>query len=103
MKLQQLRFFVAVADERGFSRAAEKLHIAQPSLSVQIKALESEIGARLFERDKHRVFLTQAGKRFQEHARAILARAETAKSEARSAAAGEVGTVELGYTASAMF
>jgi DNA-binding transcriptional LysR family regulator len=103
MKLQQLRFFVTVADELGFSRAAHKLHVAQPSLSVQIKMLEEEVGARLLERDKHHVFLTQAGKRFQQHARSILAMAETAKFEARCAAAGELGSIDLGYTASAMF
>jgi DNA-binding transcriptional LysR family regulator len=103
MKLQQLRFFVTVADELGFSKAAAKLHVAQPSLSVQIKALEEELGARLFERDKHHVFLTQAGKKFQQHARALLEMAETAKFEARSAAAGEMGTLDFGYTASAIF
>jgi len=103
MKLQQLRFFITVADELGFSKAAHRLHVAQPSLSVQIKALEEELGAQLFERDKHHVFLTQAGKVFQQHARAILAMAETAKFEARCAAAGEMGTIDLGYTASAMF
>ena len=103
MKLQQLRFFITVADELGFSKAAAKLHVAQPSLSVQIKALEDELGARLFERDKHHVFLTQAGKRFQQHARALLAMAETAKFEARCAAAGEMGTLDFGYTASAIF
>lgn len=103
MKLRQLQFFLTVADELGFGRAAEKLHVAQPSLSVQIKALEEEVGARLFERDRHHVHLTQAGKRFQEHARNIIALAETAKVEARCAEAGEVGSVALGYTASSMF
>jgi DNA-binding transcriptional LysR family regulator len=103
MKLQQLRFFITVADELGFSKAAAKLHVAQPSLSVQIKALEEEVGARLFERDKHHVFLTQAGKKFQQHARALLSLAETAKFEARCAAAGEMGTLDFGYTASAIF
>ena len=103
MKLQQLRFFITVADELGFSKAAAKLHVAQPSLSVQIKALEEEVGARLFERDKHHVFLTQAGKKFQQHARALLNLAETAKFEARCAAAGEMGTLDFGYTASAIF
>ena len=103
MKLQQLRFFITVAEELGFSKAAAKLHVAQPSLSVQIKALEEELGARLFERDKHHVFLTQAGKKFQQHARALLDMAETAKFEARSAAAGEMGTLDFGYTASAIF
>jgi DNA-binding transcriptional LysR family regulator len=103
MKFQQLRFFITVADELGFGKAAAKLHVAQPSLSVQIKALEEELQARLFERDKHHVFLTQAGKRFQHHARALLAMAETAKFEARCAAAGEMGTLDFGYTASAIF
>ncbi|MDB6047086.1 MAG: LysR family transcriptional regulator [Gammaproteobacteria bacterium] len=103
MKLRQLRFFITVADELGFSKAAAKLHVAQPSLSVQIKALEEEVGARLFERDKHHVFLTQAGKLFRQHAGAILAMAETAKIEARCAAAGELGTIDFGYTASSMF
>jgi DNA-binding transcriptional LysR family regulator len=103
MKLQQVRFFITVADELGFSKAAAKLHVAQPSLSVQIKALEEEVGARLFERDKHHVFLTQAGKKFLQHARALLSMAETAKFEARCAAAGEMGTLDFGYTASAIF
>ena len=103
MKLQHLRFFVTVADELGFSKAAHKLHVAQPSLSVQIKALEQELGTRLLERDKHHVLLTQAGKRFQLRARSILSMAETAKSEARAAAAGELGSIDFGYTASAMF
>ena len=92
-----------VADEGGFNRAAQRLHVAQPSLSVQIKALEDEVGAQLLERDKHHVFLTQAGKRFQQHARAILSLAETAKVEARCAEAGELGALNVGYSASAMF
>jgi len=92
-----------VADEGGFNRAAQRLHVAQPSLSVQIKALEDEVGARLFERDKRHVFLTQAGKRFQQHARSILSLAESAKIEARCAEAGELGALDVGYSASAMF
>ena len=103
MKLRQLQFFIAVAEELSFSRAAIKLHVAQPSLSTQIKVLEEEVGARLFERDKRHVFLTQAGKRFQQHARSILSLAETAKIEARCAEAGELGTLNVGYSASAMF
>src|ERR1700679_2371234 len=92
-----------VADEGGFNRAAQRLHVAQPSLSVQIRLLEEEVGARLFERDKHHVFLTQAGKQFQQHARSILSLAETAKVEARCAEAGGLATVNVGYSASGMF
>ena len=103
MKLRQLEYFVMVAEEGGFNRAAQRLHVAQPSLSVQIKSLEEEVGAQLLERDKHHVFLTQAGKRFLQHARSILSLAETAKVEARCAEAGELGELNVGYSASAMF
>lgn len=103
MKLRQLQFFTAVAEELSFSRAAIKLHVAQPSLSIQIKALEDEVGARLFERDKRHVALTPAGRRFQGRATTILALADGAKSEARSTDGGRVGTINLGYTALSMF
>ena len=103
VKLRQLEYFVMVAEEGGFNRAAQRLHVAQPSLSVQIKSLEEEVGAQLLERDKHHVFLTQAGKRFLQHARSILSLAETAKVEARCAEAGELGELNVGYSASAMF
>jgi DNA-binding transcriptional LysR family regulator len=103
VKLRQLEYFVMVADEGGFNRAAQRLHVAQPSLSVQIKSLEEEVGARLFERDKRHVYLTLAGRQFQQHARAILSLAETAKIEARCAEAGELGMLNVGYSASAMF
>ena len=103
MKMRQLEYFLTIADEGGFSRAAKRLHVAQPSLSVQIKTLEDEVGAKLFERNKRHVFLTQAGKQFQQHARAILSLADTAKIEARCAEAGELGKLDIGYSASAMF
>jgi DNA-binding transcriptional LysR family regulator len=103
MKLRQLHFFTAVAEELSFSRAAIKLHVAQPSLSIQIKALEEEVGARLFERDKRHVSLTPAGRRFQGRVTTILALAESAKSEARSAEGGRLGMINLGYTALSMF
>jgi DNA-binding transcriptional LysR family regulator len=103
MKLRQLQFFMGVAEELSFSRAATRLHIAQPSLSTQIKALEDEIGARLFERDKRHVSLTPAGRRFQSRVAALLALADSAKAEARSAERGQLGTIDLGYTALSMF
>lgn len=103
MKLRQLQFFSAVAEELSFSRAAMKLHVAQPSLSVQIKALEGEVGARLFERDKRQVSLTPAGRRFRVRVAELLALADTAKAEARSMEHGLQGTIDVGYTALSMF
>jgi DNA-binding transcriptional LysR family regulator len=103
MKLRQLQFFIAVAEELSFSRAALKLHVAQPSLSTQIKALEDEVGARLFERDKRHVSLTPAGRRFQSRVASVLSLADSAKAEARSTERGQLGTIDLGYTALSMF
>ena len=103
MKLRQLQFFIAVAEELSFSRAAIKLHVAQPSLSTQIKALEDEVGARLFERDKRHVSLTPAGRRFQNRVASVLSLADSAKAEARSTERGQLGTIDLGYTALSMF
>lgn len=103
MELRHIRYFLAVAEELNFTRAAARLHMAQPPLSTQIRLLEEELGARLFDRDKRRVFLTQAGRHLLEHARSILASVEAAKLEVRSAAIGEVGKLSLAYTASAMF
>ncbi|MGQ3055274.1 MAG: LysR family transcriptional regulator, partial [Roseateles sp.] len=102
MELRHLRYFVAVAEELNFTRAAQRLHIAQPPLSIQIQALEEELKVRLLERDKRRVFLTQAGRHFRERARVILRDVEAAKGEAQSAASGDVGSIALGYTASSM-
>jgi DNA-binding transcriptional LysR family regulator len=102
MKLRQLQFFMAVAEELSFSHAANKLHVAQPSLSIQIKALEDEVGSRLFERDKRHVALTPAGRRFRGRAAEILALSDSAKAEARSTDRG-LGTIDVGYTALSMF
>ncbi|WP_018151552.1 LysR substrate-binding domain-containing protein [Leeia oryzae] len=103
MELRHLRYFVAVAEELHFSRAAEKLHIGQPPLSQQIQALEQEIGTPLFERSKRHVALTPAGKHFLAQARQILANAESASQEARRIGLGEAGELRIGFTSSLPF
>jgi DNA-binding transcriptional LysR family regulator len=96
MELRHLRYFVAIAEERSFTRAAERLWIAQPGLSSQIRRLEAELGVRLFERHTRGVDLTDAGELLLERARATLAAADAALSTGRDLQAGLVGTVRLG-------
>jgi DNA-binding transcriptional LysR family regulator len=97
MELRHLRYFVAVADESNFTHAAVRLRVAQPALSRQIKDLESELQARLFERGRTGVQLTRAGKAFYQRARAILAQAAEASNEARTAAGTITGSLVLGF------
>jgi DNA-binding transcriptional LysR family regulator len=97
MELRHLRYFVAVAEELNFSRAAQRLHIAQPALSNQIKALETELGVLLLERTRRIVRLTEAGKTLLADARPLLADAQTAELHARGAQKGETGTIHIGY------
>ena len=97
MELRHLRYFVAVAEELNFSRAAQRLHIAQPALSNQIKALETELGVQLLERTRRVVRLTEAGKTLLSDARPLLADAQTAELHARGAQKGETGTIHIGY------
>ncbi|HWK49383.1 MAG TPA: LysR family transcriptional regulator, partial [Steroidobacter sp.] len=97
MELRQLRYFIAVAEAGSFSRAAELLHVSQPPLSVQIKALEDEIGVRLLERTPRGVSLTVAGAAFFEEVRGALARLEHAKSAAARADRGEIGLLAIGF------
>jgi DNA-binding transcriptional LysR family regulator len=103
MELRHLRYFVAVAEELHFTRAAERLHIGQPPLSQQIQALEHEVGARLLDRSKRWVRLTEAGRLFLDDARRILALTEQAAESARRAQRGEIGELRVGFTFSTPF
>ncbi|GLY86185.1 LysR family transcriptional regulator [Actinoallomurus iriomotensis] len=98
----QLRGFVAVAEELHFGRAAERLNMTQPPLSRQVQKLERAIGVRLFERDNRRVELTAAGTAFLSEARRLLALADNAPDLARRISAGSAGTVRIGFTAVSM-
>jgi DNA-binding transcriptional LysR family regulator len=96
MELRHLRYFVAVAEERSFTRAAERLWIAQPGLSQHVRSLERELGVELLERHPRGVSLTHAGELLLERARAALAAADVAASTGRELQAGVVGSVRLG-------
>ncbi|PZS90560.1 LysR family transcriptional regulator [Stenotrophomonas maltophilia] len=103
MELRHLRYFVMTAQLQNFTKAAEALHIAQPPLGQQIRALEEEIGTPLFHRQGRGIVLSDAGRVFWAAATDILARVEQAKQDALRAARGEVGTLTLGLTESASF
>ncbi len=103
MDLRRLRYFVAVAQERHFGRAAERLFLAQPALSQQVKALETELGVLLFTRSTRRVDLTPAGARFYDRALEILGAVDSAVDEVRRVHAGEEGRVRLGFIGSATY
>ncbi|MEU2155273.1 LysR substrate-binding domain-containing protein [Streptomyces sp. NPDC019396] len=100
MQFQQLQYFVAVAEARHFTRAAERVHVAQPSLSQQIRALEKELGAELFSRARGNIALTDAGEVLLPLARRILADADTARHEVQELAQLRRGRVRLGATPS---
>ncbi|OUL99956.1 LysR family transcriptional regulator [Variovorax sp. JS1663] len=101
MDLRQLRQFVAVAEERSFRRAAERLHVSQPPLSVAVQRLEAEVGATLLDRTRHHVRLTVAGEAFLREARRTLAHAQLSVEIAQRAAAGKLGTLRLSFVPSA--
>ena len=102
MELRHLSYFVAVAEELHFRRAAERLHIAQPAVSEQIRKLEAELDVRLLERTQRSVSLTVAGEAFLEEARRVLEQAERARRAARSARAEVTGRLRVGYLADAL-
>jgi DNA-binding transcriptional LysR family regulator len=98
MELRHLRYFVAVAEELHFTRAALRLHIAQPPLSQQIRALEEELGVQLFVRTRRSVVLTDAGHALLERARAMLAAAQALPRELQRVARGETGLLRIGFS-----
>ncbi|HHT8829140.1 MULTISPECIES: LysR family transcriptional regulator [Burkholderia] len=102
MELKQLRAFVTLAEELHFGRAAQRLFIVQPALSMQIKALEAELGARLFERDRHKVELSDTGRVFLPEARATLQQAARAEQIARLSSRGEIGTLRIAFVSSVL-
>ncbi|KQM21361.1 LysR substrate-binding domain-containing protein [Novosphingobium sp. Leaf2] len=103
MDLRHLRYFLSVAEEMHFGRAAQRLGMSQPPLSQQIRALEQELGVVLFERTSRRVRLTEAGTRFVPEARATLDQADRAAQIARLAHRGELGLLQLGFSTSVPF
>jgi DNA-binding transcriptional LysR family regulator len=103
MELRHLRYFVAVAEEMNFRRAAERLHIAIPPLSVQIRNLEREIGVDLFSRAGRSIQITDAGRAFLKHSRDTLTHANRSVAVARRAAGGEIGNLAIGYNTPAEF
>ena len=101
MELRHLRYFITVAEELSISKAALKLHTAQPSLSQQIKDLEDDIGVQLFHRNKRKVELTEEGLVFLEQARLTLTQADKAITMARQVAAAKVQYLKIGFVPSA--
>jgi DNA-binding transcriptional LysR family regulator len=99
MELRHLRYFVAVAEELHFRRAAERLHVAQPAVSEQVRKLEDELGVRLFNRTQRSVTMTDAGAAMLEEARRVLRQAEVACQAARNARDRATSKLRIGYLA----
>jgi DNA-binding transcriptional LysR family regulator len=101
MELRQIRSFLSVAETLHFGRTAELIHLSQPALSLQIRALEEEVGVRLFERDRRKTTLTAAGCAFRDDAAAALSQLEQAIRRARLAAGGKLGLLRIGFISTA--
>jgi len=97
MELRQLKYFLAVAEELHFGKAARRMNISQPPLSQQVKQLEEELGARLFERTSRSVSLTPEGNYFKEEAKSVMERLERAGNTVRAMARGEEGALSIGF------
>ncbi|MFL5826123.1 MAG: LysR family transcriptional regulator, partial [Thermoleophilaceae bacterium] len=102
MELRHLRYFVAVAEELHFRRAAERLHVAQPAVSEQVRKLEEELGVRLLDRTQRSVSLTVSGAAMLEEARRVLRQADVAKLAARNARDHATARLRIGYVASSL-
>ncbi|MCW2735754.1 LysR family transcriptional regulator [Nocardioides sp.] len=103
MELRTLRYFLAVADELHFGRAAARLHVAQSALSAQVKQLENEVGLVLLDRSTRHVELSEAGRRFREHALRITGAASNAEADMRALAQGLTGRVSVGFVGTATY
>jgi DNA-binding transcriptional LysR family regulator len=103
MELRHIRYFIAVAEELNFTRAAARIGIGQPPLSQQIRTLEEELGESLFRRLSHGAELTAAGRAFLPEARKMIALSQRAKRTAQRGARGEIGQLRLGFTSSASY
>ncbi len=99
MELRHLRYFVAVAEQESFSRAAQALHVSQSAISEQIADLEREVGIQLLDRGARKTLLTQSGMVFLQHARRVLEEANNALVQTQRAERGEVGTLRIGFFA----
>jgi DNA-binding transcriptional LysR family regulator len=101
MELRQIRSFLSITETLHFGRTAELIHLSQPALSLQIRALEEEVGARLFERNRRKTTLTAAGLAFRDDAAAALSRLDQATRKARLAAKGKLGLLRIGFISTA--
>lgn len=103
MELRQLKYFIVVAEELHFGRAAQRLHLSQPALSKQIRALENNLDVLLIERTKHWVKLTPAGQKLLETAHRILRETEQGIKLVQQIGKGEIGHLKIGFTTPALY